>query len=280
MFALVRERGRTVSELLAELLPAVIAAPPLAEVDALGRWRFPVGAAAAVDPVPVRRRRGALRDRRHRDWPTRTRGHRFMAPAPFAVRDFADYVVKLRAAKVILDGAERRRDHRARRGRAGGWPRARRRGRPGAARRGQGSGRMASAAVGRDRRGVHGGAARGAGHHHAERTRNTWRCARRTARWRRQFVLVANIAGERRRGGDRRRQRARAARPAVGRQVLLGPGPQGLAGEPPAGARAHGVPCRARLAGPTSRAAGGAVERLGTVACPAPTECWPSARRC
>ena len=37
-----------------------------------------------------------------------TRGHRFMAPEPFAVRDFADYVVKLREAKVILDGAERR----------------------------------------------------------------------------------------------------------------------------------------------------------------------------
>ena len=37
-----------------------------------------------------------------------TRGHRFMAPAPFTVRDFADYVVKLREAKVILDGAERR----------------------------------------------------------------------------------------------------------------------------------------------------------------------------
>jgi glycyl-tRNA synthetase beta chain len=37
-----------------------------------------------------------------------TRGHRFMAPAPFAVRDFADYVVKLREAKVVLDGAKRR----------------------------------------------------------------------------------------------------------------------------------------------------------------------------
>ncbi len=28
-----------------------------------------------------------------------------MAPEPFAVRDFADYVVRLRGAKVILDGA-------------------------------------------------------------------------------------------------------------------------------------------------------------------------------
>ncbi len=36
------------------------------------------------------------------------RGHRFLAPKPFKVRDFADYQAKLRAAKVILDPAERR----------------------------------------------------------------------------------------------------------------------------------------------------------------------------
>jgi glycyl-tRNA synthetase beta chain len=37
-----------------------------------------------------------------------TRGHRFMAPAPFKVRRFDDYVAKLERAKVVLD-AERRR---------------------------------------------------------------------------------------------------------------------------------------------------------------------------
>jgi glycyl-tRNA synthetase beta chain len=36
-----------------------------------------------------------------------TRGHRFMAPKPFVVKGFSDYVKKLRAAKVILDGGER-----------------------------------------------------------------------------------------------------------------------------------------------------------------------------
>jgi glycyl-tRNA synthetase beta chain len=36
-----------------------------------------------------------------------TRGHRFMAPEPFGVKSFADYVEKLREAKVILDGEER-----------------------------------------------------------------------------------------------------------------------------------------------------------------------------
>jgi glycyl-tRNA synthetase beta chain len=38
-----------------------------------------------------------------------TRGHRFLAPAPFTVRRFADYAQKLDHAKVVLD-AERRRD--------------------------------------------------------------------------------------------------------------------------------------------------------------------------
>ena len=38
-----------------------------------------------------------------------TRGHRFMAPAPFKVRRFDDYMAKLEKAKVVLD-PERRRD--------------------------------------------------------------------------------------------------------------------------------------------------------------------------
>ncbi|MBE0533647.1 MAG: glycine--tRNA ligase subunit beta [Rhodospirillales bacterium] len=37
-----------------------------------------------------------------------TRGHRFLAPELFAVKDFAEYAAKLRAAKVMLDAAERR----------------------------------------------------------------------------------------------------------------------------------------------------------------------------
>jgi glycyl-tRNA synthetase beta chain len=36
-----------------------------------------------------------------------TRGHRFMAPAPFTVRRFDDYVAKLHDAKVVLDPARR-----------------------------------------------------------------------------------------------------------------------------------------------------------------------------
>ena len=36
-----------------------------------------------------------------------TRGHRFMAPAPFKVRHFDDYMAKLEKAKVVLDPARR-----------------------------------------------------------------------------------------------------------------------------------------------------------------------------
>ena len=39
----------------------------------------------------------------------KTRGHRFLAPGWFEVRDFADYKEKLYSAKVIVDPAERRR---------------------------------------------------------------------------------------------------------------------------------------------------------------------------
>ncbi len=38
----------------------------------------------------------------------RTRGHRFLAPAEFEVRDLADYLAKIREARVIVDPAERR----------------------------------------------------------------------------------------------------------------------------------------------------------------------------
>jgi len=38
----------------------------------------------------------------------RSRGHRFLAPGEFEVRDLADYLVKIRAAMVIVDPSERR----------------------------------------------------------------------------------------------------------------------------------------------------------------------------
>ena len=117
---------------------------------------------------------------------------------------------------------------------------------PASARRDQGPGRVAGAARGRHRPGVHGAAARGAGHARCGATRNIWRCAIGDGALAPRFVAGRQHRGQRRRCGDRRRQRARAARAAVGRAVLLGPGPEGIAREPIAGARRDGVPRRAR----------------------------------
>jgi glycyl-tRNA synthetase beta chain len=107
VYALVRERGRRVADLLAELLPGAIQRLPWPKSMRWGtgdfRWVRPLQSILCLLDGEVVRfgiagvEAGAV-----------TCGHRFMAPEPFAVRDFADYVVKLRAAKVILDGAERR----------------------------------------------------------------------------------------------------------------------------------------------------------------------------
>ena len=86
--------------------------------------------------------------------------------------------------------------------------------------------------------------------------------------------------GQRRRCRHRRRQRARAARPAVGRRVLLGPGPQGVAGEPPAGAGPDGVPRRAGLAGQRVERLVALAGALVAATCRVPIGRWPSARRC
>ena len=68
--------------------------------------------------------------------------------------------------------------------------------------------------------------------------------------------------GQGRRPGHRRGQRARAARTAVGRPVLLGSGPQASARQPGAGAGRRGVPRRTRLA----RCQGGPPRGAGSLA--------------
>src|SRR3954453_21874248 len=107
LFALVRERGRAVAELVAEQLPQAIGRVPWPKSMRWGaddfRWVRPLQSVLCLldgAVVPFELAGISSGDR--------SRGHRFMAPEPFAVRDFADYVVKLRNAKVILDGAERR----------------------------------------------------------------------------------------------------------------------------------------------------------------------------
>ena len=82
----------------------------VAQVDALGRPRDPLGPAAAQHPLPARRRGGAGRVRaaaRPARSPTAIASSR---PAPIEVRDFEDYRQKLAAAYVQLDGAERQQE--------------------------------------------------------------------------------------------------------------------------------------------------------------------------
>ena len=107
LFAIIREHGRPLIEPLAELVPQAIQRLPWPKSMRWGSARLPLGATAAVDTMPVRWQGRAVPGAGISSGDA-TRGHRFLAPAPFTVRDFAEYVVKLREAKVILDGAERR----------------------------------------------------------------------------------------------------------------------------------------------------------------------------
>ena len=59
-------------------------------------------------PIPIQRPVRRLRHARVLDFNNCSVGHRFLAPRRFRVTDFADYRAKLKAAKVILDPAERR----------------------------------------------------------------------------------------------------------------------------------------------------------------------------
>ncbi|MGD9507919.1 MAG: glycine--tRNA ligase subunit beta [Geminicoccaceae bacterium] len=107
LFALVRETGRATAELLAELVPAVIERVPWPKSMRWGtgefRWVRPLQSILCLfDGAVVPFTLAGLASG------SETRGHRFMAPEPFAVRNFADYVVRLRDAKVVLDGSERR----------------------------------------------------------------------------------------------------------------------------------------------------------------------------
>ena len=60
LYAVGVRKGRPTAEVLAEILPRAPGRRRLAEIDALGRPRDALGAAAAFDPVRVRRRRGAV----------------------------------------------------------------------------------------------------------------------------------------------------------------------------------------------------------------------------
>lgn len=106
-FAVIERKGRATVDLLKEVVEATMAAFPWPKSQRWGahavRWVRPVQSILALfdgKVVPVQFGPVAASNV--------SRGHRFLAPDSFAVTGFADYAERLRAAKVILDPAERR----------------------------------------------------------------------------------------------------------------------------------------------------------------------------
>ncbi len=106
--ALIEKRGRATAEILAGIVPDTVRNFPWPKSMRWGsgelRWVRPLHSVLCLfDGKVVPFDIDGIRSGKE------TRGHRFMAPKPFAVKGFADYAKKLRAAKVILDGEERAR---------------------------------------------------------------------------------------------------------------------------------------------------------------------------
>jgi glycyl-tRNA synthetase beta chain len=104
--ALIEKPGRPAASVMAEIVPEIVAKFPWPKSMRWGsgklRWVRPLHAILCqLDGKVVPFEVDGVRSGKE------TRGHRFMAPKPFAVKGFADYAKKLRAAKVILDGEER-----------------------------------------------------------------------------------------------------------------------------------------------------------------------------
>ena len=108
LFAIIERQGRPTGEVLAGILPAAMADLPWPKSmrwsTGATRWVRPLHSILALfDGAVVPLSFAGI------DSGDQTRGHRFHAPEPFAVTDFADYRDKLARAKVLIDAADRRR---------------------------------------------------------------------------------------------------------------------------------------------------------------------------
>ncbi|WP_448191151.1 glycine--tRNA ligase subunit beta [Azospirillum sp. sgz301742] len=112
-FAVAEKKGRETAEVLAEIIPAVMAELPWPKSMRWGssdtRWVRPLHSIIAVfggrtldGSFFLGERQGKLA------FGNTTRGHRFLSPDAFTVESFADYKAKLRDAHVILDREERK----------------------------------------------------------------------------------------------------------------------------------------------------------------------------
>ena len=104
--ATIEKRGRHTAEVVAEIAPDIVRSFPWPKSMRWGsgrlRWVRPLHSILCLlDGKVVEFEIDGIASGK------KTRGHRFMAPEPLAVKDFADYRKKLREAKVVLDGDER-----------------------------------------------------------------------------------------------------------------------------------------------------------------------------
>ena len=104
--ARIERPGRATEEVVAAIVPAIVASFPWPKSMRWGngtlRWVRPLHSILCLfdgKVVPFEVDGIATGNE--------TRGHRFMAPKPFAVKTFADYAEKLRKAYVVLDAGER-----------------------------------------------------------------------------------------------------------------------------------------------------------------------------
>lgn len=117
-FALIRRSGRPAAEVLPGILERVVAEFPWPKsmrwADGRLAWVRPLRQVLALFDGRVLALAVALSGEGREGAGTvlpagdQTRGHRFLAPTAFAVKDFADYRARLRQAYVMLDAAERR----------------------------------------------------------------------------------------------------------------------------------------------------------------------------
>ncbi|MGH6833147.1 MAG: glycine--tRNA ligase subunit beta, partial [Methyloceanibacter sp.] len=104
--ALIEKRGRATEDVVAEIVPEIVKSFPWPKsmrwASGRIRWVRPLHSILCLfDGKVVSFEIDGIRSGKE------TRGHRFMAPEPFNVKSFKDYVKKLREANVILDGDER-----------------------------------------------------------------------------------------------------------------------------------------------------------------------------
>jgi glycyl-tRNA synthetase beta chain len=106
-FAVIEKPGRATKEVAAAIMGETLGALPWPKSMRWGagaaRWVRPIHSVLSIfDGSEIPFQFAGIRSG------NTTRGHRFLAPGEIKVKDFKDYEAKLKQAKVILDGAERR----------------------------------------------------------------------------------------------------------------------------------------------------------------------------